>query len=211
MEIIGANGQLFGWSESTWLWLDQGGIIAGDVMITLTMVGGIWAWMSRESIHRWFRTNRFPSVGGLTDEPAQWDALIFTVSRPEVPEWVIQQTSPKAIGLLATHQSMQMAHELAAETRKIGITLTGPKRLDDANDPAEARDEIAHLILRLRGMGHQRIAVDITGGKTPMSIGAFMAAEEAGCDTIYVSSEFDSRLRKPDMGTAKICRISRAT
>jgi N-acetylmuramic acid 6-phosphate (MurNAc-6-P) etherase len=30
--------------------------------------------------------------------------------------------------------------------------------------------------------------VDITGGKTPMSVGAFMAAEERGATSLYVTA-----------------------
>jgi len=52
--------------------------------------------------------------------------------------------------------------------------------------------------------------VDVTGGKLPMSLGAFMAAEESGADTLYVASEFDPQLKRPDMRTARIRRISAA-
>jgi hypothetical protein len=60
----------------------------------------------------------------------------------------------------------------------------------------------------LQKNGCKNIAVDITGGKVTMSLGAFMAAEEAGVQTIYISTEFDVALKAPRMDTAKIISIS---
>ncbi|RMD85019.1 MAG: TIGR02710 family CRISPR-associated protein, partial [Candidatus Dadabacteria bacterium] len=51
-------------------------------------------------------------------------------------------------------------------------------------------------------------AVDVTGGKVPMSLGAFMAAEEAGTPSIYVTAEYDARLQRPRAETARVVRLS---
>jgi hypothetical protein len=40
----------------------------------------------------------------------------------------------------------------------------------------------------------------------PMSLGAFMAAEEAGLDTLYLSTAW--RDGRPDASTAELIRIS---
>ncbi len=208
--LIGANGQLFGWSESIWLWLDQFGILFGDLALVVGVAAAIWAWISRDRILGWLRLNRFPLSGHETDPDESWDALIFTVSRHEIPQWVIDCKHPRAIGLLATGESHKAAETLANRARAAGVTVIGPRRIDDPDDPAEAREETTTLIQRLRGMGHPRIGVDITGGKTPMSIGAFIAAQEQGCDSLYVSSRYDSKLKRPDTGTARIRRIARA-
>lgn len=208
--FLGANGQLFGWSESTWLWLDQFGILLGDITLIIGVLGGIWAFTQRDRIRRWLRLNRFPLSGRETDPEETWDALIFTVSRDDIPQWVIDCKQPRAIGLLATQQSHEAATRLADRARLAGVTVIGPKMIDDPDDPAEAHDETARLIQRLRGMGHPRIGVDITGGKTTMSIGAFIAAREQDCDTLYVSAEYDSKLKRPDTRSARIRRIARA-
>ena len=47
----------------------------------------------------------------------------------------------------------------------------------------------------MRDAEAKEIAVDVTGGKTPMSLGAFMAAEEFAVQTIYITSEFDPSLK----------------
>ncbi len=208
--LLGTNGQLFGWSESTWLWLDQFGILLGDITLIIGVLGGIWAFAQRDRIRRWLRLNRFPLSGRETDPDETWDALIFTVSRAEIPQWVIDCKQPRAIGLLATEESHADAETLANRARAAGVTVIGPRRIDDPDDPAEAREETTRLIQRLRGMGHPRVGVDITGGKTPMSIGAFIAAQEQGCDSLYVSSRYDRKLKRPDTGTARIRRIARA-
>jgi hypothetical protein len=58
----------------------------------------------------------------------------------------------------------------------------------------------------MRAEGVRNVAVDVTGGKVPMSLGAFMAAEEAALDSLYVTTAW--RDGKPDASTAKLTRIS---
>ena len=210
MYFTGANGQLFGWAESTWLWLDQFGILLGDITLVVGVPSAIWAFFHRDAIRRWLALDRFPLSGREADDNAQWDALVFTVSRPELPEWVVKQRKPRAVALLATDQSWEQAKSLANFASARGVALLGPKKLDDPDDPAEARAETERLIERLHEKGYEKIGVDVTGGKTPMSIGAFLAAREMGCDTLYVTSEFNQKLKKPMTHTAKLRCITHA-
>ena len=205
---MGANGQLFGLSATTWQLLDQIGILWANLAMMATLIGGPLAWLRRDRIRRWLRRNRFPEVGQAVAEGARWPAWVFTVSRAAVPRWLIEQQRPRAVALVATDQSWQTALELAALTRAQGAEVLGPQRLDDPDDPADVRDEVARLIGKLRRQGHERIAVDVTGGKTTMSLGAFMAAEEAACDTLYVSADYDEALKRPRMDTARLRCIS---
>lgn len=211
ISLVGDNGQLFGWPASTWLWIDQSSTMIGIVMMVMSLVGAIWAWIQRDSIHNWFRVNRFPIVGEAIVDNQRWNALIFTVSKVQVPKWVIEQKRPDMIALLATKESREDAEKLINHARQLGIKTIASELIDNPDDPSEARDKTTCLIRLLQGMEYNRIAVDITGGKTPMSLGAFMAAEEQQCDTLYVSSTFDQKLKKPDMRSARILCISRAT
>jgi len=211
MSLIGSNGQLFGWREETWLWLDQAGILGSDIMLTLTLLGAVVAFIKRDRIRSWLRRYRFPVDGDEAASTERWDAIIFTVSKPDLPSWVIQQKSPAAVGLVDTESSRPASEQIVAQISNRGVDVVGPKMVNDADDPAEVREATAWLIQKLRDKGQARIAVDVTGGKTPMSLGAFMAAQEQGCDTLYVSSEFDAKLRKPDMRTATIRCITRAS
>ncbi len=202
MSLLGENGQLFGWSESTWLLLDQIGIVTGDILMALTIVGGVVAWFHRERLRRWFKQG-VPLVDVDAEETARWDALVFTVSRPDLPKLVIRNRKPEAIGLLATEQSQTAADDIAAFARAEGIRVFGPRRIDDPDNPVEGRDEALQLIRRMREQGLDRIAVDVTGGKTPMSIGAFQAAETENCDVLYVSSDSDSHMN-PVPGSLRV-------
>jgi len=208
--LIGPNGQLFGWAESTWLWLDQIGILLGDIMLVVGIIGGIIAFVKRDSIRRWFTRNRFPVSGEELAEDERWDALLFTVSKADLPRWVMAQKKPQAVAFLATAQSLQTASELAEEALSGGMAALPVAQLDDPDDPSEAHEEASRLITRLRSKGCQRIGVDVTGGKTPMSMGAFMAAQEQHCDTLYVTSDFDDALNKSDMRSARIRCITKA-
>lgn len=205
---MGENGQLFGWSEEWWLFLDQYGILLGDLITTLTLILAAVGYLNREAIRRWITHNRFPAVGGTAAAAASWDAIVFTLSHPDVPQWVMQQARPKIIGILATEQSRAAADEVRAAAKGLGIRVAGVLTLHEPDDPREAKRLVAHLIQLAAEQEAEHLAVDITGGKTTMSLGAFMAAEEAGAATLYVSTKYDETLRRPDMRTAHIRCIS---
>ena len=92
--------------------------------------------------------------------------------------------------------------------RNLSIEAAFPVQAVDPDDPTQSRQAAAALLAMMQRAGHEKLAVDITGGKTPMSLGAFMAAEEAGAASLYVASGFDVNLRKPDMRTARVRVIS---
>lgn len=186
-----------------WLWLDRAGIVLGVVMGVTWLGGLILAAFRPEVLRRWFSRNRFPRIGGTQVEDV--DALVFTVSKPEVPAWVMTQLRLKAVGFIATEQSRDAAGELRRTAERQGVRALEPVCLADPDNPAESRDRTAALLVELADYG--RLAVDVTGGKTPMSLGAFMAAEECGARTLYVTCEYPQG--KPDMRTAAIACISR--
>lgn len=200
---------LFGWSDELWLLLDRLGILAGNLMFLFTLSAGVWGFLKRESIRRWFTLNRFPNVGAELDNAQYRDAIAFTVSHKELPLWVIRVSRPAHVGLIATADSKPAAREIAQHAEKQGIRVHGPVYIENPDDPAEALAQTRLILSRLREAGAHNIAVDITGGKTPMSLGAFMAAEEMGVSSLYVASRYDATLRKPDMSTAKIHCISK--
>lgn len=205
----GALSPLFGWSEQTWLILDQVGILGAAVTVVLSWTGVALAWFKKDSIRRWLTSNRFPTVGGSPHDVNPWHGLIFTVSREEVPRWVMETIRPSMVGFVASNESRKVSEVLAQVASKLDVRTVETVMLDDPDDPAGARMRTRYLIDFMRARGAISIAVDVTGGKTPTSIGAFMAAEECGVETIYVTSRFDAELKKPDMRTARIVCVSR--
>lgn len=107
---------------------------------------------------------------------------------------------------VASAQSRGVADELKARATSIANAFV--VTIDTADDPGETRLAVRQAIERLNAIGCAHIAVDVTGGKVPMSLGAFMAAEEAGKDSLYVSVDYDQQLNKPDMRTARITVVS---
>lgn len=200
---------LFGWSDQTWLYLDHYGILLADIFTTLTVAMLIVGWLKRDRLRRWLTRNRFPVVGG--EEPAErnWDGIVFTVSRSETPTWVIEQCRPAQVGLVVTRQSRDTADRIAARAGELGARVYGPLEISSPDDPAASRFAVGELLRRMAGQQPDAVlAVDLTGGKVPMSLGAFMAAEERLVETIYVSSDYTPGLKGPDMRTARIVRVS---
>lgn len=197
---------LFGWSDQWWLWVDQVGILVGLIMIVLSVGGAVYAYFSREHIRQWLWRNRFPSPQELDDTQRQWDGLLFTVSRSELPQWVMTCIKPRFLALLATDETRDAADRLRSYAVARGIDQQPLMLLSDPDDPQEARRRSAELIDKLRRAGATEIAVDITGGKRPTSVGAFMAAEEAGVTSLYVSAPFVNGA--PDTSRAVIKSLS---
>ena len=175
-------------SEPTWLLLDHFGILLGDVLMSVTVLAGIVGFIKRNDLRSWLTRNRFPSIGG-NPEHTRWQGLVFTVSRVDVPLWVIAEVQPAGIGLLVTEASRAEGEKIRQRAQQTGISVS-IETLNDPDDPAEAKRKTQDLLRRLQEQGLNEIAVDITGGKTPMSLGAFMAAEESGSDSIYVTTAY---------------------
>ena len=193
-----------------WFYLDRYGIIVGDVLMTITIVAAVVRFIRRESIRGWLVRNRFPDVGGeLVVQTEPIDAIVFLVSKTEVPSWVMRKVKPAHVGFIATAQSLQNTQALEAEALTLGQRMHGHIEIDDPDNPATTRQAVMQIIRCMREAEAKEIAVDLTGGKTPMSLGAFMAAEELGVQTIYVATDFDRSLNQPQMKTARVMRISR--
>lgn len=199
---------LFQLSDQTWLYLDQIRTVTTLIASMIVILGFAGGFLNRRRIKAWLLRNQFPHVGENLTDNGYWDAMIFTVSRPQVPEWVMRTYEPRYVAFIASRQSTESAELLQTVAADMRRQVLAPYILQDPNDPKETREACSHLVSRLKRLGARRIAVDITGGKATMSIGAFMGAEETGVDTVYVSTRFDEDLKRPDPSSAKLIGIS---
>ncbi len=197
--------QLFLWDEQTWLYLDQAGILTGNALMLISILAGIYGFIMRQQLRNWFNRNQFPGIGQQQLDKI-WDGLIFTVSRQELPIWVVQEIQPQWVGLLYTEHSKEQAQALTQKLEQQGIIIK-TQFINDADSPEENYLKSKQMMReQQKNFPEMEIAVDITGGKVPMSLGAFMAAEECGIDSIYVTT--DQKDKKPDMTSARIISIS---
>jgi hypothetical protein len=138
---------------------------------------------------------------------ARFDALVLPVSRPEVPCWLIDTVRPVRIALLASEKSLDAAAKIEAHARQSGVDVFTHVLLD-ADDAAAFRAQAAKCVRQLRRAGATRIAVDTTGGKVPMSLGCFMAAEETGATTLYVSTDYGPALKGSIPGSERLVAVT---
>ncbi len=183
---------------------DNAGIIMGFVGMCLTAAMGLWVWKEKEEVRNFF-LNSPPDLKNFTDiEVDKVQAMIIPVSRKEQPEWILYHLKPNRVKFLYTPKSHAVARELyekfnsdvigrkideVPEVRKdnVGREIT-PGWIKNAFDPEEVYNEVLAMLDQLISDGYSKdnIFVDTTGGTVPMSIGAFMAAEEMGVSTVYV-------------------------
>lgn len=194
-------------SPQLWQYIAQVSDILGAVLGTLTVVFALVGFFRRDEIKRYLTRITYSDVGKLLAKNQQYELVIFTVSRAEVPLLVIAQTQPAKIALIATEGSKSEAEKIAAQARvqncdsKIFI-------IDDKDDPAEAKVTVAKAIRHWEGVDLAQIAVDVTGGTTPMSIGAFMAAQQAAVTTIYMKSEYDPATQQIKPNSSRLICIA---
>ncbi len=203
------NTNLFGWSDLFWQRLDQLSTLFGFITSLLTIAGVILAIVKREKIRRWLAGNRFPNTGGELPSSMSCDGLVFTVSKSELPIWVLdmQTVKPRVVCLIATRQSRDAADSIERRAKELGIEDVRIYLVNNPDDPNESRRVIQQALDYMHTQGLVSIAVDVTGGKTPMSLGAFMAAEESRCTTLYVTADYAEG--KPIPATARIIALSR--
>lgn len=195
-------------NEQTWRYIGQLADFFGATLPILTGILILVGYWKRKKIRQFFSRGTFSDVGEEMDEHEQFDAVLFTVSHEEISRIVIEMTKPKIIGLIPTGGSQTSAEKIKSYAESKNIRVLEISEIADANNPAHAQKAAKRLLSFLKDTDHARIAIDVTGGKTPMSIGAFMAAHEAGVTTIYLKSEFDKNLNKIKPGTARLVRIS---
>lgn len=195
-------------SEALWLLIDRFATVLGILTGVLSLTAALWAWFERNDLKRWFRRNSFGAVSQPLPDSARFDALVLPVSRADVPCWLIDTVKPARVALLASTQSKPIADEIAAYARKAGVEVAAVHVLPDADDAAAFRAQAAECVRRLRESGAARIAVDTTGGKVPMSLGLFMAAEETGATTLYVGADYDPALKTPRPGSQRLVAVT---
>jgi hypothetical protein len=121
---------------------------------------------------------------------------------------MIRTIKPKYVGFLAT-QGTAKANITASIVDQAGLSDDHwREKIVDPTNVSEVRDDTKHLIdwMQTCGLATSEILVDITGGTAVVSVGAFMAADDARVDTVYVYSDFKDN--KPIEGSQRPLRIA---
>lgn len=195
-------------TEQQWRYIGQVADSLGAFLGILTILIAVVGLIKRKQISRYFKRVSFSDVGEPIHESQQFDAVVFTVSREELPKKVIDLTRPKIISLIATAESKPVAEILKKYAEEKGIEVQEIFEIADKDNPAYAKSAVKRALNLFSNTQLNNIAVDVTGGTTPMSIGAFMAAQQFGVTTIYVKADYDQALKRVKQESAKIVCIS---
>jgi len=177
-------------------------IVSEYIKTAFELTAIIIAVIKRKDITRWFisrfRRKEFEGTGDefpVSEEKVE--GIVIPVSRTEQPEWIIRHLKPRYVALLYTgfKQSRDATLELVrkfSSTTLFNLTeddiKNGKDMIADAEDPLVTKELTRRAIRHMLALDlkHENIFVDTTGGKVPMSIGAFQAAEEENVSSIYI-------------------------
>jgi hypothetical protein len=165
-------------------------VLAGSLLLIVVIAWTIAQWFKRQ-----LRRSTFLG-GSATVKPRK--AIIFTVGlQKQTIVKAITEQKPEYVGFLHSKDSKKIVDEVANE---MGYSIQDKVKqrevfADDFSQVREAAVSLLREIMRVWNITRGDIVIDLTGGKVPMSIGAFRAAEEVGIDTQYVTSEYDKTNR----------------
>jgi S-adenosylmethionine synthetase len=114
----------------------------------------------------------------------------------------LENQKPDHIGFIFSIVSESYVNDLITKMRLEEDRCK--KKVVDAGNVVEIRSDTKLLIewMRANGLTNRDIVVDVTGGMTTMSVGAFSMAEEMNIDTQYITSDYDDKNR-PIRGTER--------
>lgn len=201
------------WEEilctGVWLPIVTGALFTGNlVFLTLSLLGGGASLIALYSLVEKIKKRRQPSFGGEASGIAR-KGLIFTVGhQTETIEYALGGQQPQWVGFLCTEQTIDVTDRLV---RSLQLSADRWRReIVDPRDIADVRTKTQSLIdwLAKQGLKTEQIALDPTGGMTPMSLGAYSVAQERQIDSQYVRSRYDEN-NQPIRGTQELIFLSR--
>lgn len=209
--------QLFAFLQSRWEEIVIMGIWLPVVIMALTtgiapfiasLIGGALVIVALHSLLDKLRQRRQPMFGGEASGITR-KGLIFTVGhQAETIEYAFGGQQPQWVGFLCTEQTIDVADRLV---RSLRLSPDRWRReIVDPRDIADVRTKTHSLIdwLVKQGLRTEQIALDPTGGMTPMSLGAYSVAQERQVDSQYVRSRYDDN-NQPIRGTQELIFLGR--
>jgi hypothetical protein len=184
-------------------------ITTGNVpFIVFSLIGGALLIVALYSLIDKVRKRQQPAFDGEASGISR-KGLIFTVGmQGDTIAYVLQGQQPQWADFLCTEQTLGVVDKLMASQQ------FPPERwrreIVDPRDIADVRAKTHSLIdwLVKQGLKTEEIALDPTGGMTPMSLGAYSVAQERQIDSQYVRSRYDEQNR-PVRGTQELIFLSR--
>jgi hypothetical protein len=184
-------------------------ITTGDAtFIILSLIGGALLMVALYSLLDKLKKRWQPTFGGEASGIPR-KGLIFTVGlQAETIDYALAGQNPQWAGFLCTEQTLGVVDRLMASQQFPPDHWR--REIVDPRDIIDVRAKTHALLdwMIRQGLKLEEIALDPTGGMTPMSLGAFSVAQERQIDCQYVRSRYDEQNR-PIRGSQELIFLSR--
>lgn len=186
-------------------------IISEFLKTTIEISILIFGFIKRKAILNWIvsrlRARDFKGTGENFDHiEKRVRGIVIPVSRREQPEWIIRHLRPECVAFLYTELSkddaLELTREFASDVKFYHTARQIEEMIDmikNPDDPLESKNLSKKFIqwFKNEGIDEKNIFIDTTGGKVPMSIGAFQAAEEMNVSSIYIIGKDKGKITNP--------------
>lgn len=119
-------------------------------------------------------------------------AIIFTVGKQKDTILIaLEKQHPSHVGFICTEETLPVVEEIIQQFgARSEVQVVNPWDIKGIYNAG------VKIVSALRGgnpFEPKDLVMDVTGGLTPLSIGAFRAAEDQGVDTQYIRSQYDKQ------------------
>lgn len=163
-------------------------ILVGSILVLIVIVGIIKVVLSK-----------FARQGSNEPSPAfdvPRKGIIYTAGKQtDTIRFSLDNQKPQYVGFICSKISNPYVDDLIKSMRLDENNYN--KKVVDPQDIVENSAETHLLVSWMFGKGLKTsdMVIDVTGGMTTMSVGAFSMAEELKIDTQYIKSDFDDKNR----------------
>lgn len=181
------------------------------IIVGTTLGGLVLLIIVFEGVNRLQQRRHQPQRGENIAFQTPRRAVVFTVGGQSFTiEQALDNQAPEFAGFLCSQQTEYVADDLIS---RYGFDPQHYKKeLVDPQNIVEIRAKTGFILdwLVQNGLAREDTVVDVTGGLTPISVGAFSVAEERQIDSQYIKSDYDGNNR-PIPGTQEAVFVSRYT
>jgi hypothetical protein len=199
-------------SEQNWLVLDRISMLLGYLCSLLFLFGLVdlarpAGWLRRTL------ARRLPFADPETEQiRASTQGFVLFAHNAELCKTLLDKIEPTHVALVYADKLELEKIKTMIRARADPIAIVHESRTHSAEIAGVSkRAALLAVDALLHQLDAQEIAVDITVGSKPITVGLFMAAEERGVASVYLASDWTGGVRSTDTKKQRLVYVSKGS
>jgi hypothetical protein len=209
--IIAIGPRAMPWlSENSWLVLDRISMLLGYVCSLMFLYGLVDLARPAGWLRRTF-ARRLPFAHPETEQiRASTRGFVLCAHNAALCKTLLDKIDPTQVALVYADELELEKIKTMIRARANPIAIVHESRTHSAEIAGVSkRAALLAVDALLNKLDAQEIAVDITVGSKPITVGLFMAAEERGVASVYLASDWTDGVRSTDTNKQRLVYVSK--